>query len=78
MSYASEHSHKCLQPECPEEVPASRWDMIRAQAAGWFFPRDDPGGRGWCPAHKPAWVDEWRKRQNAAGRIVKRWSRSTS
>jgi hypothetical protein len=49
---------KCAQPACPETVRDSKWDMIRAQAGGWFFTRD--GAQSWCPAHTPEWVTAWR------------------
>lgn len=65
MSFASEHPTGCRQPRCTKTVPASRHDKIRAQQEGWFFPRDD-NPDGWCPEHKPEWVDAWRARRDAS------------
>lgn len=38
----------------------SKWDIIKAGEAGWFFQKD---GTTWCPEHTPEWVEEWRARQ---------------
>lgn len=63
MSYASEHPFHCLHPGCPATGSGSRWGKIKASSEGWFFPRDQDGG--WCPSHRPEWVERWRKKRDA-------------
>jgi hypothetical protein len=65
MSRTSEHPVTCLEEGCPASFPGSKFDAIRAQEAGWFFPREHEGLRGWCPAHVPSWVPAWRARKAA-------------
>lgn len=55
---------------CGKKVPhknktgrLSKWDVIKAGEAGWFFQRD---GTAWCPNHVPEWVESWRERQKEA------------
>lgn len=38
----------------------SKWDIIKAGEAGWFFQKDETA---YCPDHVPDWVPEWRAKQ---------------
>jgi hypothetical protein len=60
MSWATDHPLTCARKNCTESVPGSRWHMIHAQGAGWFFQKD---GTSWCPRHVPRWVRGWRARR---------------
>jgi hypothetical protein len=67
VSHASAHPVRCARQAdlgCPAQVPGSRHDQIRAQAAGWFFSRREDAA--FCPDHVPDWVPAWRERQKAA------------
>lgn len=51
----------CSEPACSATLSKlDKWNMIKAQDAGWFFQRS---GIAWCPRHNPPWVAEWRARQ---------------
>lgn len=44
---------------CDVTTQDNRWAKIRAHSKGWFEQKD---GTAYCPAHVPAWVQEWRAR----------------
>jgi hypothetical protein len=64
-SYSSRHPVTCLQDGCLASFPGSKHDTMRATQEGWFFPKDQQGLKGWCPAHVPGWVAAWRAQQAA-------------
>ena len=61
-SYAARHPVRCAQNGCQAAHPGSKWDVIAADAAGWFHGQD---GSAWCPGHSPEWVRAWRARRQA-------------
>lgn len=53
-------ANKKKPPEERESQRLSKWDIIRAGEAGWFFQKN---GDTYCPKHNPPWVKEWRERK---------------
>lgn len=64
MSHASTHLVHCARTDlgCTVSFPGSKWDTIRATAAGWFFSRQED--KAFCPQHTPDWVAGWRVRKD--------------
>lgn len=54
----------CYTLGCVETIENHAWARTRASAAGWYFAIS---GAAYCPEHKPAWVNEWRRRKAAQG-----------
>jgi hypothetical protein len=62
MAASSSPPGRCGVPGCPATYAPYKWGQIRAQSAGWFFPKDPGKGGPWCPEHLPDWVAAWRAR----------------
>ncbi len=50
---------------CGIKTAGNKWANMRAHQEGWFTLKT---GDSFCPAHVPAWVQEWRKRHVIAVR----------
>jgi hypothetical protein len=53
----------CDELGCTKRVKNHRWGKTKAE--GWFFSRADRGA--FCPDHIPAWVVEWRAKNDNGG-----------
>ena len=59
MSHASEHPVKC--EKCSATHPGSKFDNIRADAAGWYHKKNSTA---YCPEHIPEYVKRIRRQQD--------------
>lgn len=48
----------CSESDCTEKIKNNYWAKVKSN---WFQQRD---GKAYCPKHTPAWVDDWRKRND--------------
>jgi hypothetical protein len=69
VSRASENPVHCADLSCTASHPGSRFDAIKADAAGWFHSKAEE--LAWCPEHVPGWVPVWRAKRAAEQHTVK-------
>lgn len=49
---------------CATKVKNHKWGKVKAE--GWFFSKEIPEDKGYCPEHVPEWVASWRAKKNQA------------
>lgn len=56
----------CVESDkgCTATVKNHRWGRVKAD--GWFFTKELPDDKGYCPEHNPPWVAEWRAKKKQA------------
>lgn len=61
MSY---ENVECVAEGCEVTIKNNRWAKTKAE--GWFFSKEIPADKGYCPEHVPEWVEAWRAKKKTA------------